>query len=108
MGDVALDVGLVDPIDDRKKPVLKKELADLSVATKEDVISLEVATLTEYSRSENANGEAVLSAVFGGQTIVQTLPISGQGFLMFDAESLCWTFVPMQVPDGLTLVEVLT
>ena len=110
MGDVSLDLEATEPVkegDGKVQPVLKKQSADLSVATTADLVAVEVPTITDYQRSENANGEAVLSGIINGETIEQTLPTRGTGLLLFNPDTRNWAFVPVVIPAGWQFVELI-
>jgi len=110
MGDIALDIAADEKIEEKdvkERPVLKKESADLSTAKTSELISVEVPTITDYKRSENANGEAVLLGTINGEKIEQTLPTRGTGLLLFDPVSRNWAFLPVQIPAGWQFVELI-
>lgn len=105
------DLELAEPekILDRGKgePVLKKQAADLSAAKTAELVAVEVPTITDYQRSENSNGEAVLTGTINGEEIAQTLPTRGTGLLLFDPVSRNWAFLPVAIPAGWQFVELL-
>lgn len=101
-----LDDAIKD-IDAKEQPILKKQSVDLSAARMSELVSVEVPTITDYQRSENANGEAVLTGTINGEKISQTLPTRDTGLLLFDPVSRNWAFLPVIIPAGWQFVELL-